>query len=54
MEYKKEYRRKVLEKAVVGYSIILLKVKEGQTGRNRKGPETLLRRRFKRLLGSQE
>ena len=33
---------------------VLRKVTRKETSRNRKGPETLLRRRFRKLVGSQE
>ena len=44
MGYQFDWRRKILEKALIGYGRVLKKVGEGVTSRNRKRPETLLKR----------
>ena len=54
MGYTEEWRARILEKAAIGYARILAKVEKGESSRNRKGPETLMKRRFKRLVGSSE
>ena len=54
MGYSLQWRINVLRSSVVGYIRVLAKVATGETSRNRKGSETLLSRRFKKLLGSTE
>ena len=52
--YSHTWRKKVLEKALTGYRRILQKESQGISSRNRKGAQTALKRRFKKLVGSQE
>ena len=54
MGYTSEWREKVLKAATVGYMRILDKVSKGEGPRNRRGSETLMARRFKKLIGIQE
>ena len=49
--YCEEWRRKVLQKAMIGYQRILLRVDEGKTWRNMLGKETRMKRRAKKLTG---
>ena len=54
MGYGVPWRAKILEKALIGYGRILRKESQGITRRNRKGAETAMKRRFKKMVGSQE
>ena len=47
----KEWRRKVLRKAMVGYQRVLKLEEEGKTSRNRLIKQTEIRRRVKKLTG---
>ena len=49
--YNKEWRRKVLRKAMVGYQRVLKLEEEGKTSRNRLIKQTEIKRRVKKLTG---
>ena len=50
MGYSREWIRKVLDKALVGYERILFKTEKGLTNRNRVGKDTSFVRRYKKIL----
>ena len=54
MGYSEEWKEKVLKASMAGHMRVLRKVREGSTCLHRKGKDTLVSRRFKRLVGSSE
>ena len=54
MDYSKEWKEKILKAAMACHLRVLRKVKEVIRFLHRKGKDTLVSRRFKRLEGSSE
>ena len=53
MGYLQAWKKKVLRTTMIGYMRVLTKSRKGETSRNRKGKDTQVSRRFKKLLGNQ-
>ena len=53
MGYPLQWRTKVLKSTMIGYMKILQRVEDGEVKRNRMGKDTVLRNRFKKLVGDQ-
>ena len=52
MGYSHAWKKKVLRTTMIGYMRVLMKSRKGETSRNRKGKDTQVSRRFKKLLGN--
>ena len=53
MGYSHAWKKRVLRTTMIGYVRVLAKSRRGEASRNRKGKDTLVSRRFKKLLGNQ-